>query len=84
MVCEAGLSPLHVTYANTLLAPAVVAVRLLQRWGIFPFSQDLYDDGVLNRLLGMALCLEAAWLRRWLLRWGTSLFVVAQKGTTER
>ena len=56
-----------------------LGVRLLQRWGVLPFSQELYDEGAVNRLLGWALRTEARWLRRRNLPWGASLFVVAQK-----
>jgi len=79
LVRQAGLTPARVTYANSLLSPAVVAVRLLQRWGVLGFSPDLYDEGGVNRLLGMALCAEASWLRRRNLPWGTSLFVLARR-----
>jgi SAM-dependent methyltransferase len=80
LMAQVGLTPVRVTYANSLLAPAVVGVRLLQRWGVLPFSQDLYDEGAVNRLLGWALYTEARWLRRRNLPWGASLFVVARKG----
>ncbi|HQY91468.1 class I SAM-dependent methyltransferase [Caldilinea sp.] len=80
IVRSAGLEPLRVTYANCLLSPAVVAVRLLQRWGVLPFTRDLYQREGLNRLLGLALQWEANWLRRRNLPWGASLFVVATRG----
>lgn len=76
---RAGLTPIRISYGNSLLAPAVVTVRLLQRWGVLPFSAELYDGGGLNRLLGAALQQEAAWLRRRELPWGTSLFIAAQR-----
>lgn len=79
LVRRAGLTPTRVTYANSLLAPAIVKVRLLQRWGLLGFSPDLYDEGVVNRLLGAALRIEAHWLRRRNLPWGTSLFVLAKR-----
>ena len=79
LVRQAGLTPLRVTYANSLLAPAVAAVRLLQRRGLLPFSQDLYEEGVVHRLVGAALMQEARWLQRHDLMWGLSLLVVARK-----
>jgi len=79
LVRRAGLTPIRVTYANSLLAPAVVAVRLLQRWGVIGFTPELYDEGGVNRLLGAALRIEASWLRRRNLPWGISLFVLAKK-----
>jgi SAM-dependent methyltransferase len=79
LVRRAGLAPARITYANSLLSPAVVAVRLLQRWGVLAFTPDLYAESGVNRLLGAALRAEAAWLRRRNLPWGTSLFIVARK-----
>jgi SAM-dependent methyltransferase len=79
LVRNAGLTPTRVTYANSLLAPAVVATRLLQRWRVLAFTPDLYGTDSINRLLGMALRVEARWLRRRNLLWGTSLFVVAKQ-----
>lgn len=75
----AGLTPLRVTYANSLLAPAVAAVRLLQRYGLLPFSQELYQEGTVHRLVGAALELEARWLQQRDLAWGLSLMVVAKR-----
>lgn len=57
----AGLTPLRLTYANSLLAPAVTAVRLLQRHGLLPFSPELYQEGTVHQLVGAALELEAKW-----------------------
>lgn len=79
LVRGSGLQPVRVTYANTLLAPPVFAVRLLQRWGIMPFAHELYEDRVLERLIGAALCLEARRSRQRDLPFGVSLFVVARK-----
>ncbi|MFN3335747.1 MAG: hypothetical protein ACK47M_24875, partial [Caldilinea sp.] len=84
LVRTAGLTPARVTYANSLLSPAVVAVRLLQRWGVLAFSPALYNEGGVNRLLGMALHVEAAWLRKRNLPWGTSLFVLAKREMERR
>jgi len=79
LVRRAGLTPTRVTFANSLLSPAVVGVRLMQRWGAIPFTRELYDEGGVNRLLGVALRIEANWLRRRNLPWGTSLFVLAKR-----
>ena len=81
MVRGARLEPVRATFANSLLAPPIVAMRLLQRWGLLPLSEDLYADGAVNRLLGAALQAEAGWLRRRDLPVGTSLFVVAVRPT---
>ena len=77
LVRKAGFVPARVTYANSLLAPPIVAMRLLQRWRMIPLSRELYADDAMNRLLGAALRAEAGWLRRRDLPAGTSLFVVA-------
>jgi SAM-dependent methyltransferase len=79
LVRGARLTPTRVTYANSLLSPAVVVVRLLQRWGVLAFTRELYEEGGVNRLLGTALHVEAGWLRRHNLPWGTSLFVLAKR-----
>ncbi|MCS6825214.1 MAG: class I SAM-dependent methyltransferase [Caldilinea sp.] len=79
LVRSAGLTPLRVTYANSLLAPAVTAVRLLQQHGLLPFSQELYEEGIVHRMVGAALMQEARWLKRYNLMWGLSLLVVARK-----
>lgn len=81
IVRGAGLEPVRATFANSLLAAPIVAMRLLQRWGLLPLSEDLYADGAVNRLLGAALQAEAGWLRRRDLPVGTSLFVVAVRPT---
>ncbi len=81
IVRSAGLEPVRTSFANSLLAPPIVAMRLLQRWGLLPLSEDLYADGAVNRLLGAALQAEAGWLRRRDLPVGTSLFVVAVRPT---
>jgi len=77
LVQKAGFVPARVTYANSLLALPIVAMRLLQRWQILPLSEEIYADDAVNRLLGAALRAEAGWLRQHNLPVGTSLFVVA-------
>lgn len=79
LVRRAGLLPQRVTYANCLLAPAVAAVRLGQRWGVLPFSESLYTGTQPHHLLATPLHSEAAWLRRHDLPWGISLLVVASR-----
>lgn len=80
----AGLTPTRVTYANSLLSPVVAAVRLLQRWGVLGFTPNLYNEGGVNRLLSVALRIEASWLRRHNLPWGISLFVLAKREMERR
>lgn len=76
---RAGFAVQRMTYANMLLGPPVVALRLLQRWQLLPFSESLYRARLVNDLVLAALRLEALWLRRWDLPIGLSLFAVAQK-----
>lgn len=75
----AGLSPVRITYANTLLAPAVILLRLLQRWALLPHSSALYTDSLTNRLLAALLHGEAHWLRHHNLPGGISLYVQARR-----
>lgn len=76
---EAGLDVRRVTFANTLLAPPVIALRLLQGWGVIPFAPTVYTSGVTNRTLGMALARESVWLRAHNLPFGVSLYLLAQR-----
>jgi SAM-dependent methyltransferase len=78
-VQEAGLDVRRVTFANTLLAPPVIALRLLQGRGILPFQPAVYTNGLTNRALGVALRLESAWLRAHNLPFGVSLSLLAQR-----
>ena len=75
----AGFSPVRITYANTLLALPVIALRLLQRWTLLPHSSTLYTDSLTNRLLAALLHGEAHWLRHHNLPGGISLYVQARK-----
>ncbi len=76
---RAGLSPVRTTYANTLLAPAVILLRLLQRWSFLPHNSTLYTDSRANRLLAALLHGEAHWLRHHNLPGGISLYIQARK-----
>jgi len=67
------------TYANSLLAPPVVLLRLLQRWGWLAFAENLYEESATTQLLQQALQLEAQWLRQTDLPWGISLYMLARK-----
>jgi SAM-dependent methyltransferase len=76
---DAGLDVRRVTFANTLLAPPVIALRLFQGWGVIPFQPAVYTSGVTNRTLGTALHWEAAWLGAHNLPFGVSLYLLAQR-----
>lgn len=75
----ARFTPMRITYANTVLAPPVIVLRLLQRWSILPHNTALYTDSVSNHLLAAVLRCEAAWLRRKNLPGGISLYALARK-----
>ncbi|MFN8490719.1 MAG: class I SAM-dependent methyltransferase [Caldilineaceae bacterium] len=79
MLRAVGFRPIRTTYANTLLAPAIVLMRLLQRWRVLPFHQDHYTAPMINRVLALSLQLEAHWLQTHNLEFGVSLCVLAQK-----
>lgn len=74
-----GFRAIRQTYANALLAPAIVPVRLLQRWGILPFHEAPYTVPAVNRLLAALLQREAQWLQAHNLGFGVSLYVLARK-----
>ena len=71
----------RVTYANSLLAPVVIPVRLLQRWGAVGLTTDLYTDSRANKALATALRWEAQWLQQHNLPFGISLYILARKST---
>ena len=79
VLAYAGFTVERMTFANTLLAPPLVAVRLLQRWGVLPLAQASYDDPAANRLFHAALQREAVWLRRGNLPFGISLYALARR-----
>lgn len=76
---SAGLETARVTYWNTLLFPALAAVRLRRRSQARPVSDLTTLPGPLNRLLAAILDLERAWLRTADLPFGLSLLVVARR-----
>lgn len=74
-----GFTIMATTYANTLLSPAIVTMRLLQQWKIVPFKPALYTAPLVNRLLVLILQGEARWLQKHNLVFGVSLYALAQK-----
>lgn len=71
----------RVTYANSILAPVVIPLRLLQRWGVIGLAADLYTDSRANQALATALRWEAHWLQQHNLPFGISLYILARKST---
>jgi hypothetical protein len=79
VLAYAGFAVERMTFANALLAPPLVAARLLQRWGFLPLAAEAYDDATFNRLFQAALKQEAAWLYDRNLPFGISLYALARK-----
>ncbi len=76
---RAGFTPERITYANSVLAAPIAALRLLQRWRLLPFAPSLYTTPAIDALLSAALRCEARRLRRHDLPAGLSLYVAARK-----
>jgi len=76
---RAGFQIVRLTYANTLLLPPAVLVRLAQRMGRLPVTLELDAGPRLNRSLRAMLAWEAVWLRRRNLPAGLSLYGLARK-----
>jgi SAM-dependent methyltransferase len=74
-----GFMAERVTFANALLSPPLVVIRLLQRWGGLALDDTSFADSPANSLFARVLALEAQWLRSANLGFGISLYVVARK-----
>jgi len=79
LVRRAGFTVRRLSYANGLLFPAEVFVRLLARLGLIAGDDLRGLPRPLNRLLAGILTLEATWLRRHDLPLGLSLVCLAEK-----
>lgn len=78
---DAGFRICRVTHANLLLAPLIVMVRLLQRWGLLAYHPTDDTRGLAADVLRRVLAVEAAWVR-WLdFPAGISLYVLAVKAS---
>jgi SAM-dependent methyltransferase len=69
----------RVTFANALLSPPLVVIRLLQRWGGLALDDTSFADSPVNGLFARVLTLEAQWLRQANFGFGISLYVMARK-----
>jgi ubiquinone/menaquinone biosynthesis C-methylase UbiE len=74
-----GFTAVRLTYANGLLAPPIIVMRLLQRWGWLPVGEVMYMDTFANRIFAQALRYEAEWLAQRALPFGISLYALAVK-----
>ena len=79
MIEDAGFCIARLTYANSLLFPAEVIGRLLQRAGIIGGDDLRPVPGPVNRCLAWALALEAHWLVTHDLPFGLSLLCLAER-----
>lgn len=76
---SAGLRPTKVSYFNTLLFPAIAALRLISKTLKRDGSDDRLPPAWLNRLLDGIFGLERPLLRRFSLPAGVSLLAVAER-----
>ena len=67
------------TYANALLSPAIVAMRLLQRWGWLGVDAADEDSSPLNEWMRRSLAAEAQWLVHHKFPFGISFYALARK-----
>jgi SAM-dependent methyltransferase len=83
MATNAGLRPIRLTGANTLLFPAAAVWRILKKAGLAPAGSDVRSStrgsSGLNRAMTNLLKLEAAILRRSNFPFGLSIFLLAEK-----
>jgi len=77
-VAAAGLVPLRVTYANTILFPIAVVHRLAKRRS--GASDVILPPPPINSFLTAVLRVEAWWLRHGGFPFGLSVFCLAQRG----
>lgn len=77
-LASAGLVPVRLTYANSLLLPLTAANRQLQRMGLADVASGFQARGPINSLGHAILWAEAQIMRRWDLPVGSSLFCLAQ------
>lgn len=86
-LAAAGLRVVRTTFANTLLAPPVIAMRMAHKWlgdhEVVEKSEsaigDIYTSSVANRMVGMTLEIESRAIRLADFPFGLSLIVAAQK-----
>jgi SAM-dependent methyltransferase len=74
-----GFMVLRLTYANALLSPPIIVMRLMQRWGWLSSGEVMYTDTLANRLFAQALRYEASWLAQHNLPFGISLYALVVK-----
>lgn len=78
-IVAAGFVIERVSFANMLLLPLAILVRLWQQAGRTAVSSELHAGGPLHPAPAAALALERRWLQRRDLPAGLSLYVLARK-----
>lgn len=83
-VRAAGFAPRRLSYFNTLLFPAVAAVRVARRLlgepkGEIKSDFTMTKPGLVNDTLARVLAAEGRWLTRWRLPVGVSLVCLAER-----
>lgn len=82
LLAQCGFNVIKLSYFNSLLFPAIVAIRLVQR--LFRLKSTGIalnpDTGPLNGAMRRLLAAESRWLRRWNFPAGVSIIAVARKG----
>jgi SAM-dependent methyltransferase len=83
MAIHAGLHPIRLSGANTLLFPAAAVWRLLKKAGLAPAGSDVRSStrgsSGLNRAMINLLKVEAAFIRLSNFPFGLSIFLLAEK-----
>jgi ubiquinone/menaquinone biosynthesis C-methylase UbiE len=77
-VQDAGFTVERTTYANSLLSPLLVTLRLLQKWGWAAAETPGEEQGWTNSLLRRTLDLEGRWLEKHRFPFGISAYILAQ------
>ena len=83
LVSNVAWEPCYISYVNTLLFPAVAAIRVAQRvtgWDRWQTASDLArPDPFVNAICRRLLLAEAWWLRQGTLPFGVSLVCIAKR-----
>jgi SAM-dependent methyltransferase len=86
LLASAGLEVVRATYTNATLVPPLAALRTVQRWRGLAAEDDVearreitVPAAPVNAVLTAILALEACWVRRFDLPFGSSLLCLARR-----
>jgi SAM-dependent methyltransferase len=86
LLASAGLQVARITYTNATLVPPLAALRTVQRWRGLAAEDDVearreitVPAAPVNALLTAVLAIEARWIRRFDLPFGSSLLCLARR-----